>query len=66
MCRLAVRHGAEGGGFRPSSPRCPLAVHLALGIRDAMATLPGVTPREVEVAGYAGAAELTALLRELS
>ncbi len=64
--RLRVRHGAEGGGFRPSSPLCPLAVHVALGLRDAMATLPGVTPQEVEVAGDVGAAELTAWLRELS
>ncbi len=50
--------------FRPSSPLCPLAVSLALNIRDAVAEVPGVTEQEIEVAGYVGAEELTALLRE--
>jgi metal-sulfur cluster biosynthetic enzyme len=50
--------------FRPSSPLCPLAVHLALGIRDAVAAVPGVTEQEIEVAGYVGADDLNALLKE--
>ncbi|MBN1135532.1 MAG: metal-sulfur cluster assembly factor [Anaerolineae bacterium] len=50
--------------FRPSSPLCPLAVHLALGIRDAVAGVPGVTAQEIEVVGYVGADELNALLKE--
>jgi metal-sulfur cluster biosynthetic enzyme len=50
--------------FRPSSPLCPLAVHLALGIREAVAEVPGVTEQEIEVVGYVGADELNALLRE--
>jgi len=50
--------------FRPSSPLCPLAVHLALGIRDAVAGVPGVTEQEIEVVGYVGADELNSLLRE--
>jgi metal-sulfur cluster biosynthetic enzyme len=50
--------------FRPSSPLCPLAVHLALGIRDAVAGVPGVTEQQIEVVGYVGADELNALLRE--
>ena len=49
--------------FRPSSPLCPLAVHLALGIRDAVDQVPGVTQQEIEVVGYVGADELNALLR---
>jgi metal-sulfur cluster biosynthetic enzyme len=52
--------------FRPSSPLCPLAVHLALGMRDAVAQVPGVTEQEIEVVGYVGADELNALLRESS
>jgi metal-sulfur cluster biosynthetic enzyme len=52
--------------FRPSSPLCPLAVHLALAIRDAVAGVPGVTDQELEVVGYVGAEELNALLREPS
>lgn len=48
--------------FRPSSPLCPLAVHLALGIRAAIDQVPGVTLQEIEVVGYVGADELNALL----
>jgi len=50
--------------FRPSSPLCPLAVHLALGIRDAVAAVPGVTEQEIEVVGYVGADDLSALFKE--
>jgi metal-sulfur cluster biosynthetic enzyme len=50
--------------FRPSSPLCPLAVHLALDIRRAVAAAPGVTEQEIEVVGYVGADELNALLKE--
>lgn len=50
--------------FRPSSPLCPLAVHLALSIRDAVTAAPGVTEQEIEVVGYVGADDLSALLKE--
>ena len=50
--------------FRPSSPLCPLAVHLALSMRDAVAGVPGVTEQEIEVLGYVGADELNTLLKE--
>ncbi len=50
--------------FRPSSPLCLLAVHLALSIRDAVARVPGVAEQESEVVGYVGAGDLNALLRE--
>ena len=50
--------------FRPSSPLCPLAVSLALSIRQAVATVPGVNEQEIDVVGYVGADELNALLRE--
>jgi len=51
--------------FRPSSPLCPLAVSLALSIRAAVDEVEGVTGQEIEVAGYVGAAELNAMLREM-
>jgi metal-sulfur cluster biosynthetic enzyme len=51
--------------FRPSSPLCPLAVSLALSIREAVAGVEGVTDQEIEVVGYVRAAELNAMLREL-
>jgi metal-sulfur cluster biosynthetic enzyme len=50
--------------FRPSSPFCPLAVSLALSMRDAVAAIDGVMGQQVEVVDYVRAAELTAMLRE--
>jgi metal-sulfur cluster biosynthetic enzyme len=50
--------------FRPSSPLCPLAVTLALQIKEAVAQAKGVTGQEVEVVGYVGAGALNALLKE--
>ena len=50
--------------FRPSSPLCPLAVHLVLAIRTSVAEVPGVTDQEIEVVGYVGADDLNDLLRE--
>ena len=52
--------------FRPSSPLCPLAVPLALSIREAVGQVDGVTRQEIEVVGYVRAAELNAMLRELA
>jgi metal-sulfur cluster biosynthetic enzyme len=60
----------EGGivryRFRPSSPLCPLAVSLALSIREAVAGVQGVTGQEIEVVGYVGAEELNRILHELA
>jgi metal-sulfur cluster biosynthetic enzyme len=50
--------------FRPSSPLCPLAVTLALQIKEAVAAVEGVTEQKIEVAGYVGATALNQLLRE--
>jgi metal-sulfur cluster biosynthetic enzyme len=52
--------------FRPSSPLCPLAVSLALSIRQAVADVKGVTDQEIKVVGYIKAEELNIMLRELS
>ena len=58
----------EGGvlryAFRPSSPLCPIAIPLALAIRQAVGEVEGVTWQEVEVRGYVGAQELNELLRD--
>jgi metal-sulfur cluster biosynthetic enzyme len=64
--RVDGETGSVSYRFRPSSPLCPLAVHLALGIRDAVAGVPGVAEQEIEVVGYVGADELNALLKENS
>ena len=50
--------------FRPSSSLCPLAVHLALSIRDKVAEVPGVKEQDVQVVGYVGADELNKLLAD--
>ena len=50
--------------FRPSSPLCPLAVTLALQIKEAVAKVKDVTGQEVEVVGYVGARALNVLLQE--
>ncbi|MGA9347591.1 MAG: iron-sulfur cluster assembly protein [Anaerolineae bacterium] len=50
--------------FRPSSPLCPLAVTLALQIREVVARVEGVAGQEIEVVGYVGAEQLNALLGE--
>lgn len=60
------RTGRVSYKFRPSSPLCPLAVHLTLDIRRAVSEVPGVTEQEIEVVGYVGADELNALLAEES
>ena len=50
--------------FRPSSPLCPLAVALALQIKQAVAEVEGVIGQEIEVVGYVGAESLNELLKE--
>jgi metal-sulfur cluster biosynthetic enzyme len=52
--------------FRPSSPLCPLAVPLALSIREAVAEVEGVTGQGIEVVGYVGAKELNRMLHEMA
>jgi len=52
--------------FRPSSPLCPIAIPLALSIREAVGEVEGVSRQEIEVVGYLQAAELNALLRDLA
>ena len=58
----------EGGHvsytFRPSSPLCPLAVGLALSIRETVVQVDGVSGQEIQVAGHVRAAELDAMLAD--
>ena len=48
--------------FRPSSPLCPIAVHLAQQIEKAVAEVPGVTSQQITVKDYIAAKHLTALI----
>ncbi len=50
--------------FHPSSPLCPLAVSLALKIKQAIAQVPGVNQQTIQVTGYVQAQQLTELLNQ--
>jgi len=50
--------------FHPSSPLCPIAVFLVQQIKEAVATVPGVTTQQIEVTGYVAADELTKLINQ--
>ena len=52
--------------FHPSSPLCPLAVPLALSIREAVGQVEGVTGQEIEVVGYIKAEDVNAVLQDLA
>jgi len=50
--------------FRPSSFVCPIAVSLAMDIKQAVAEVPGVTSQEIAVEGYLAAADLEKLINQ--
>ena len=52
--------------FHPSSPLCPLAVTLALDIKRAIASVPGVSKQTIDVQGYVDAKGLGELLASFS
>ena len=49
-------------GFRPSSPLCPIAILLALAIKEAVGDTPGVTKQTIQVRGFVQAVQLAAFL----
>jgi len=60
---LAVdEEGRVSYTFHPSSPFCPLAVSLIQQIKQAVATVPGVTAQQIKITGYVAAEELTKLI----
>lgn len=48
--------------FRPSSPLCPLAHSLAVDIKHAVASVPGVSKQNILVEGYVRSEELTEII----
>jgi metal-sulfur cluster biosynthetic enzyme len=56
--------GRVGYTFHPSSPLCPIAVFLVQQIKQAVATVPGVTAQKIEVSSYVAAEELTKLINQ--
>ena len=51
--------------FRPSSPLCPIAVPLALGIIQASSDVPGVSGQDITVVDYIQADQLNATLKTI-
>lgn len=51
--------------FRPSSPLCPIAVPLALGIIDAIKEVPGITGQQVTVKDYVQSDQLNEILKTI-
>jgi metal-sulfur cluster biosynthetic enzyme len=51
--------------FRPSSPLCPIAVPLALGIIDAIKEVPGITDQSITVKDYAQSEQLNEILKTI-
>jgi metal-sulfur cluster biosynthetic enzyme len=51
--------------FRPSSPLCPIAVPLALGIIEAVRSVPGVKRQRVIVVDYVEADQLNEILKSI-
>lgn len=48
--------------FRPSSPLCPIAIHLAMSIQEAIKEVPGIASQRVNVVDYIQADMLNELL----
>ena len=51
--------------FRPSSPLCPIAVPLVLGIIDAIKEVPDITTQDITVKDYVEADQLNEILKTL-
>jgi metal-sulfur cluster biosynthetic enzyme len=51
--------------FRPSSPLCPIAGPLALGIIDAIKEVPGITGQQVTVKDYVQSDQLNEILKTI-
>jgi metal-sulfur cluster biosynthetic enzyme len=51
--------------FRPSSPLCPIAVPLALGIIQAISEVPGIKGQSITVIDYIQADQLNDILKTI-
>lgn len=59
---MVTEDGQVSFTFRPSSPLCPIAVYLAMQVKQAVAAIPGVLKQKIEVRDYVQAEELTELI----
>jgi metal-sulfur cluster biosynthetic enzyme len=49
---------------RPSSPLCPIALYLAVQIKMAVDSVPGVSAQKIVIKNYVQAEELTELINQ--
>lgn len=54
--------GSVSYTFRPTSFACPYAVNLAIEIKKAVHSVPGVTHQDIHIEGFVAAKELEELL----
>ena len=54
--------GVASYTFRPSSPVCPIAVTLAISIKNAVSAVEGVEYQEITIKDYVGAEQLSEYL----
>jgi len=59
---VVTEDGQVSYTFRPSSPLCPIAVYLAMQVKQAVASIPGVLKQKIEIRDYIQAEELTELI----
>lgn len=62
---VVTEDGMVSYKFRPSSPLCPIAVPLALGIIQAINEVPGVKHQQVTVTDYVEADQLNEILKTI-
>ena len=60
----ADRQGMVTYTFCPSSPLCPIAVHLLTQIKQAVAEVPGVYRQKIHVEGYIAAEQLSKIINQ--
>ncbi|MBN2550676.1 MAG: DUF59 domain-containing protein [Anaerolineales bacterium] len=61
---LVSPEGQVSYTIRPSSPLCPVAVFLAIQIKMAVASVPGVAGQQITVANYVAAEQLTEMINQ--
>jgi metal-sulfur cluster biosynthetic enzyme len=61
---VAGPEGQVSYTIRPSSPLCPVAVFLAIQIKMAVASVPGVVAQQITVENYIAAEKLTEMINQ--
>lgn len=61
---VASADGLVSYTIRPSSPLCPVAVFLAIQIKMAVASVPGVVAQQITVTNYIAAEKLTEMINQ--